>query len=137
MRGVQGGDENIRKLRTYLDALKAEQRALPAFNMTPNLKTIAEACGFDRGVFYGKNSLAKVLVDEAASQLGLDDGRPIAETAFDEFRMRNEAKSQSDSRTKALEEEVIRLRAENARLKIENERYRAIRQMMAETGRAP
>jgi hypothetical protein len=78
-----------------------------------------------------------VLIEEAASQLGLDDGRPIAETAFDEIRIRNEAKSQSDSRTKALEEEVIRLRAENARLKIENERYRAIRQMMAETGRAP
>jgi hypothetical protein len=32
---------------------------------------------------------------------------------------------------------VLRLRADNASLRAENERYRALRQLLAETGRVP
>ena len=136
MRGAAKGEENVRRLRAYLDALRAERRGLPARDGRPNLSVVAEACGFDRGVFYA-NQAAKVLLDEATTALGLDDGRPEPADAFEAAHIRQEIKARVDGRTKALEEEVLRLRAENARLKAENERMRALRVLMAETGRMP
>lgn len=136
MRGVLKGEENARRLRDYLTALRTERRGLPSRDGRPNLSIIAEACGFDRGVFYA-NQMAKMLLDEATAELGLDDGMPEPADAFEEARIREEAKVRSDGRAKALEEEVLRLRAENARLKSENERMRAIRTLMADTGRIP
>ncbi|MDO9710756.1 DUF6262 family protein [Paracraurococcus lichenis] len=123
-------------MRSYLDALRAEGRGLPGRDGKPNLSVIAEACEFDRGVFYA-NQMAKMLLDEATGQLGLDDGRARPATGFEEARLREEAKARLDGYTKALEEEVLRLRAENARLKAENESLRAIRTLMSETGRMP
>lgn len=136
MRGALGGDENVRRIREHLEKLRVEGRALPARDGKPNLSVIAQACGFDRGVFYS-NQMVKMLLDEAMGLLGLDDGQPKPEHAFAEARLREEAKARSDVRSKALEEEVLRLRAENARLKAENERFRALRTLMAETGRLP
>ncbi|WP_287786721.1 DUF6262 family protein [Acidiphilium sp.] len=130
------GEENARRLRDYLVALREEGRGLPARDGRPNLSSIAEACGFDRGVFYA-NQMAKILLDEAIAELGLDNGGPKPADAFEEAQIREEAKARTDGRTKALEEEVLRLRAENAQLKSENERMRAIRALMAETGRTP
>jgi hypothetical protein len=136
MRGVGGGEDNARRLSEYIGGLRAVQRGLPSRDGKPNLSVIAEACGFDRGVFY-TNQAAKMLLDGATAELGLDNGLPPAGTAFDEARIREEVKAKADRRTKELEEEVLRLRAENARLKSENERFKAIRTLMAETGRMP
>jgi hypothetical protein len=121
MRGVAGGDDNARRLIDYIGGLRAERRGLPARDGRPNLSVIAQACGFDRGVFY-TNQRAKLLLDEATAEVGLDDGWPAPATAFEAAQIREEAKARTDSRSKALEEEILRLRAENARLKAENER---------------
>jgi hypothetical protein len=137
MRGVQRGEENAARLQAYLTELAASTRKLPCRDGKPNLSVIATACGFDRGVFY-TNESAKLLLDDAIVGLGLDDGAPLQpRTAFDEARIHEEGKARSDTRTKALEEEVIRLRAESARLQSENQRLRAIRDLMADTGRMP
>jgi hypothetical protein len=137
VRGAQRGEENAARLQAYLDGLGANSRGLPKRDGKPNLSVIAAACGFDRGVFY-TNEAAKLLLDEAIVALGLDDGRPTAApSAFDEARIHEEGKVRADGRTKALEEEVIRLRAESARLRSENDRLRAIRTLMADTGRVP
>jgi hypothetical protein len=136
MRGVQKGEENVRRLSVYLDELAAERRGLPARDGRPNLSIIAEACGFDRGVFY-TNQKAKMLLDDAHRRLGLDTGAPADLTEFDKARLREESKSRTDSRSKSLEEEVLRLRAENASLRAENGRYRALRELLAKTGRVP
>ncbi len=135
-RGVIQGEENVRRLGTYLDALAAERRGLPARDRRPNLSAIAEACGFDRGVFY-TNQPAKMLLDDAHRRLGLEDDRPAALTAFDDARLREEGKARADGRLKALEEEVLRLRSENASLRAETDRLRALRHLLAETGRVP
>jgi hypothetical protein len=135
-RGVQQGEENVRRLRAYIAALEAENRGLPARDGRPNLSVIAEACGFDRGVFYS-NQAAKLLLDDALGRLGLDTGRPADLTAFDQARLREEGKARADGRSKGLEEELLRLRAENASLRAENERFRALRRLLAETGRVP
>lgn len=136
MRGVLKGEENVRCLRSYLDALTSEGRGLPSRDGKPNLSVIATACGFDRGVFY-TNETAKLLLDDATTRLGLDRNGPPPQTAFERARIREESKTRSDARTKSLEDEVIRLRAENAKLRTENERLQAIRRLMTETGRLP
>ena len=136
MRGIQKGEENVRRLSAYLDSLVAEQRGLPARDGRPNLSVIAEACGFDRGVFY-TNQTAKILLDDSHRRLGLDTGTPEDLTAFDSAQLREEGKARADRRSKSLEEEVLRLRAENASLRTENARYRALRELLAETGRLP
>lgn len=135
MRGVRQGEENVRRLTVYLQELSSEKRGLPARDGRPNLSVIAEACGFDRGVFYA-NQKAKFLLDEAYRRLGLDAGARADLTAFDEARLREESKSRADIRSKSLEEEVLRLRAEIASLRAENARYRALRELLANTGRA-
>ncbi|MDX8449862.1 DUF6262 family protein [Mesorhizobium sp. VK25A] len=135
-RGVQQGEENVRRLRAYLKGLETAQRCLPSRDGRPNLSAIADACGFDRGVFYA-NQTAKLLLDEAYRNLGLEEATVAAPTAFDQARLREETKARADVRSKALEEEVLRLRAENAKLREENERFRALRRLLADTGRIP
>ena len=136
MRGVVGGEDNARRLSEYIGGLRAVQRGLPSRDGKPTLSVIAHACGFARGVFY-TNQAVKMLLDGATAEVGLDNGLPPPGTAFDEARIREEVKAKADRRTKELEEEVLRLRAANARLKSENERFKAIRTLMAETGRMP
>jgi hypothetical protein len=134
MRGVQQGEENVRRLNVYIKELSAEKRGLPARDGRPNLSIIAEACGFDRGVFYS-NQKAKVILDEAYRGLGLDIGVAADLTAFEEAQLREESKSRADNRSKSLEQEILRLRAEIASLRAENARYRALRELLANTGR--
>lgn len=136
MRGVPKGEENVRLLGVYVDELAAMRRGLPARDGRPNLTVIADACGFDRGVFY-TNEVAKKVLEKAHRRLGLDAGTPDEMTGFDRARLREENKVRDDARSKSLEEEVLRLRAENASLRAENARYRALRELLAETGRLP
>jgi hypothetical protein len=136
MRGVSQGEENVRRLDVYIQELVSQKRGLPARDGRPNLSVIAEACGFDRGVFYS-NQKAKLLLDEAHRRLGLDAGAPALLTAYDEVQLREESKSRTDTRSKSLEEEVLRLRAEVASLRAENARYRAMRELLANSGRVP
>ena len=135
-RGVQQGEENVRRLRIYLNALASDRRGLPARDGRPNLSVIAEACGFDRGVFY-TNQAAKMLLDDAHRRLGLDIGPTTDLTPFEQAQLREEGKIRADGRLKALEDEVLRLRAENSSLRKENERFRAIRLLLADSGRLP
>ncbi len=135
-RGELGALENVRRLNTYLAALRAEKRSLPARADAPNLTAIAKACGFDRGVFY-QNEMAKILLDEAWRELGADNEQTKPATAFEAVQLKNEVKKKADVRTKGLEDELIRLRAENAALRAENLRLIAIRRMVVEAGRIP
>ncbi len=134
MRGVPKGEDNVRRLQAYLESLAQAGRGLPQRDGRPNLSIIASACGFDRGVFYA-NQAAKLILDEAVAGLGLET--EVQQTAFAAAVIQEEKKARADKRTKSLEEEIIRLRAENAQLRAENERLRAVRHLMAETGRMP
>jgi hypothetical protein len=136
VRGVPKGEENVRLLGVYVAELATMRRGLPARDGRPNLSVIADACGFDRGVFYN-NDAAKEVLDKAHRRLGLDTGTADEMPAFDQAWLREEGKVRDDGRSKSLEEEVLRLRAENASLRAENARYRALRELLAETGRLP
>ncbi len=136
MRGIPKGEENVRLLEVYVAELAAIRRGLPSRDGRPNLSVIADACGFDRGVFYN-NDAAKEVLKKALRRVGLDTGPPDEVPAFDRTRLREETKVRDDGKSKSLEEEVLRLRAENASLRAENARYRALRELLAETGRLP
>jgi hypothetical protein len=136
MRGAAKGQENAQRLAVYFAALRAEKRGLPARDGRPNLSVIAHACGFDRGVFYA-NQTAKVMLDDAVAELGLDDGRPYPANAFEAAQLRDETKVRGEGRSRALEDELLRLRAENAQLRAELVRLRAVQNLMANMGRMP
>jgi hypothetical protein len=55
------GAENVGRLKTYLDDLKAESRPLPMRAGEPNRSAIALACGFDRQVLYKNPAAASLL----------------------------------------------------------------------------
>lgn len=136
VRGELGGQENAKRLRAYIDALRADRRGVPARGSGPNLSAIAKACGFDRGVFYS-NQEVKLLLNDAWEQLGLDDGMPDPTTAYEVARLKDEAKSPGNGRVDSLEKEVLLLRSENAQLKAEAAKYKALQQLMISTGRMP
>jgi hypothetical protein len=125
----------IRRL-ALIESLENEKRGLPARDGRPNLSAMAEACKFDRGVFY-TNQAAKLLLDDALGRLGLDTDEPADLSEFDRAQLREEGKVRADARSKALEEELLLLRAENASLRAENDQFHALRRLLAETGRVP
>lgn len=135
-RGELGGERNVVLLQTYISELAAQGRGVPVRAGRPNLSVIAEACGFDRGVFY-QNSTAKSLLDAAVAELGFATSSAKSTDAYDEARLKDESKSLDNRRLKALEEENLYLRAENSQLRAENIRFRALQQLMANTGRMP
>lgn len=136
VRGELGGQENAKRLRAYLDVLRADRRGVPTRGNGPNLSAIAKACGFDRGVFYS-NLDVKLLLNEAWEELGLDDGRSEPTTAYEAARLKDEMKSPRNGRIDGLEQEVLLLRAENAQLKADAAKYKALQQLMISSGRIP
>lgn len=137
VRGVKGGEENLRRLTDYISGLQSAGRGVPWRGNGPNLSMIATACGFDRGVFYS-NTAAKALIDDAVIRFGRDskphtgvgNGSPTPATVDDTKEVRGK-------RAAAMESEILLLRAENAQLRAENARFSALQRVMAETGRMP
>lgn len=99
VRGELGGFENVKRLHTYIDALRKDRRGLPQRAGGPNLSAIAKACGFDRGVFY-TNEEAKFLLDDAQRELGLDHEVRQPSSAFEAARLKDEIKAPLDKRTR-------------------------------------
>jgi hypothetical protein len=75
------GAGNVERLRSYLEALKAEGRKLPERAGKVNHSAIALACEFDRQVLH-KNPAAKELLNAAIDGLGVaeasEDTKPVA-----------------------------------------------------------
>lgn len=135
-RGELGADRNVVLLQNYINRLASEKRGFPARAGKPNLRVIAEACGFDRGVFY-QNETARRLLEEAVLELRFEAPAAKSTDAYQDARLEDEAKTIDNRRLRALEEDNLYLRAENTQLKRENARYRALQQLMASTGRMP
>ena len=69
--GRQIGEENVERLRAYLDELKESGNRLPARNGQPDKSAIALACGFNRQTLYN-NPEAVALLGRAVEEIGLD-----------------------------------------------------------------
>ena len=120
------GAENVAHLKSYLEALEREGRALPMRGGEVNRSAIALACRFDRQVLY-KNPAAKALLDVAIKKLGLaeaeDDAEPIVKT------------DRRDERIRTLEQQNASLRAEITGLREKLRRLEQVEDIMVTTGR--
>ena len=77
------------------------------------------------------------MLDLAIAELGLDFGGPQPANEFEAAQLANEQKVRGEGRTRVLEEELLRLRAENAQMRAELIRLRALTAVMEQTGLMP
>lgn len=127
--GVAVAQEHVDALIEYLERHKSE--ALPRYGVDLNKSLIAKECGFDRQVFRNNPRCAEIL--------GKADDRDRAAnlTRLEQAEADREQKAKVDGIQMALEEENLRLKAENASLRRDLARMKRLSAVIAETGRLP
>jgi hypothetical protein len=127
--GVEVAQEHVDALIEYLERRKDEP--LPRYGVDLNKSIIAKECGFDRQVFRTNPRCAEILRDAD------DRDRKVNLTRLEQAEALREQKAKTDADQMALEEENLRLLAENASLRRELERLKRLSAVIAETGRLP
>lgn len=127
--GVEIAQEHVDALIEYLERHKDEP--LPRYGVDLNKSIIAKECGFDRQVFRTNPRCAEILRDAD------DRDRKTNLTRLDQAETVREQKARTDADQMALEEENLRLLAENASLRRELGRLKKLSAVIAETGRLP
>ncbi|RWX20059.1 hypothetical protein EHI42_02480 [Rhizobium hidalgonense] len=127
--GIQVAQENVVALEEYL--AKLGDHPLPRYGVDLNKSAIAKACGFDRQVFRFNTRCAEIL--NAADE----NDRKANLTRLEQAEANREQKAKADGNQMALEEENLRLKAENASLRRDLERMKRLSAVIAETGRLP
>lgn len=127
--GVEIAQEHVDALIEYLERHKEEP--LPRYGIDLNKSVIAKECGFDRQVFRTNPRCAEILS-------GADDrDRKANLTRLEQAEADREQKAKVDGNQMALEEENLRLKAENAALRRDLDRFTRLSAVIAETGRLP
>ncbi|WP_244514828.1 hypothetical protein [Ensifer sp. LCM 4579] len=127
--GVEIAQEHVDALIEYLERHKDEP--LPRYGVDLNKSIIAKECGFDRQVFRTNPRCAEILRDAD------DRDRKMNLTRLEQAEAVREQKSKTGADQMALEEENLRLLAENASLRRELDRLKRLSAVIAETGRLP
>ncbi|MCA1409400.1 hypothetical protein I6F26_34400 [Ensifer sp. IC3342] len=127
--GVEIAQEHVDTLIDYLERHKDEP--LPRYGVDLNKSIIAKECGFDRQVFRSNPRCAEILRDAD------DRDRKVNLTRLEQAEAVREQKAKTDADQMALEEENLRLLAENASLRRELDRLKRLSAVIAETGRLP
>lgn len=127
--GVAIAQEHVDALIEYLERHKDEP--LPRYGVDLNKSVIAKECGFDRQVFRTNPRCAEILgnADEKDRKANL--------TRLEQAEAVRDQKARTDAGQMALEEENLRLLAENASLRRELDRLKRLSAVIAETGRLP
>lgn len=127
--GVEIAQEHVDALLEYLENLG--DNPLPRYGVDLNKSVIAKECGFDRQVFRTNPRCAEILS-------GADDrDRKANLTRLEQAEADREQKAKIDGNQMALEEENLRLKAENASLRRDLDRMKRLSAVIAETGRLP
>ncbi|HVI90618.1 MAG TPA: hypothetical protein VM659_20125 [Dongiaceae bacterium] len=129
--GQQIAEEHVETLLAYIEGIEERREPLPRRAGELNRSEIARACGFDRNVLR-TNPRCKALIDEADEK-----DRKANYDQLHQAEMRREEKSKTDRDRSALEEQNLRLMAENASLRREVERLRRVEDLMLHTGKTP
>lgn len=127
--GVEVAQEHVDALIEYLERHKEE--ALPRYGVDLNKSLIAKECGFDRQVFRTNPRCAEILGNAD------DRDRKANLTRLEQAEADREQKAKVDGNQMALEEENLRLKAENASLRRDLDRMKRLSAVIAETGRLP
>ncbi|PIO96160.1 hypothetical protein [Pleomorphomonas carboxyditropha] len=127
--GIEIAQEHVDALIDYLERYR--DKPLPRYGVDLNKSVIAKECGFDRQVFRTNPRCAEILgkADEQDRKANL--------TRLEQAEAVREQKARTDADQMALEEENLRLLAENASLRRELERLKRLSAVIAETGRLP
>lgn len=127
--GIEIAQEHVDALIDYLE--RCRDKPLPRYGVDLNKSVIAKECGFDRQVFRTNPRCAEILgkADEQDRKANL--------TRLEQAEAVREQKLRTDADQMALEEENLRLLAENASLRHELERLKRLSAVIAETGRLP
>jgi hypothetical protein len=136
--GKQQGEENVKKLRQYVDALKSEGARLPSRNGNPDKSAIALAAGFSRLTLYN-NPAAISLLEEAVEDVGLEGTPSPGSAKADHLQHQVDRR---ERRIQRLEELLATKTAENEALRKENReiieklrQYSVMEEIMATSGR--
>ncbi|MBX5154293.1 hypothetical protein HJB78_25555 [Rhizobium lentis] len=127
--GVEIAKEHVDALIEYLERHKDEP--LPRYGVDLNKSIIAKECGFDRQVFRTNPRCAEILRDAD------DRDRKASLSRLEQVEAIRDQKAKADAGQMALEDENLRLLAENASLRRELERLTRLSAVIAETGRLP
>jgi hypothetical protein len=128
--GVERAQDHVDALEEYLENLG--DQPLPRYGgVELNKSAIAKACGFDRQVFRSNPRCAEILSNAD------DRDRKANLTRLEQAEAVREQKAKVDGNQMALEEENLRLKAENASLRRELDRFKRLSAVIAETGRLP
>ncbi|MDX0298014.1 hypothetical protein GOC49_04725 [Sinorhizobium meliloti] len=127
--GVEVAQENVDALIEYLERHKDDP--LPRYGVDLNKSLIAKECGFDRKVFQTNPRCAEILSNAD------DRDRKANLTRLKQAEADREQKAKVDGNQMALEEENLRLKAENASLRRDLDRMKRLSAVIAETGRLP
>jgi hypothetical protein len=127
--GVEIAQEHVDALIEYLDRHKDEP--LPRYGVDLNKSVIAKECGFDRQVFRTNPRCAEILGDADQKD------RKTNLTRLEQAEAVREQKARTDADQMALEEENLRLLAENSSRRRELDRLKRLSAVIAETGRLP
>jgi hypothetical protein len=127
--GVEVAQEHVDALIEYLERHKEE--ALPRYGVDLNKSLIAKECGFNRQVFRTNPRCAEILGNAD------DRDRKANLTRLEQAEADRELKAKVDGNQMALEEENLRLKAENASLRRDLDRMKRLSAVIAETGRLP
>ncbi|WP_018240784.1 hypothetical protein [Ensifer sp. BR816] len=127
--GVEIAQEHVDALIDYLERHKDEP--LPRYGVDLNKSIIAKECGFDRQVFRTNPRCAEILRDAD------DRDRKVSLSRLEQAEAVRDQKAKTDAAQMALEDENLRLLAENASLRRELDRLKRLSAVIAETGRLP
>lgn len=129
--GQQVAEENVQKLLDYLEDLEARGEPLPRRAGELNRSEIARICGFDRNVLR-TNPRCKALLEDADQA-----DRKRHYDRLHQAEMRREEKAKVERDRTALEEQNLKLMAENASLRREVDRLRRVESLILQTGKLP
>ncbi|MDH0614127.1 MULTISPECIES: hypothetical protein [unclassified Agrobacterium] len=127
--GVEIAQEHVDSLIEYLERQK--DKPLPRYGVDLNKSAIAKECGFDRQVFRTNPRCSEIL--EKADE----EDRKAYLTRLENAEAVREQKARTDADQMALEDQNLRLLAENASLRRELDRLKRLSAVIAETGRLP
>jgi hypothetical protein len=133
--GRERGEENLAKVRRYLDGLKATGQSVPLQDGGPNITAIAEASGVLRNVFY-TNAGVKRLLAEFIGAPGEGKQEPTSLTRAQrqlDIKERRILQLEQQLASVRVEAEELRKRLAVAEQKLI--RYRVIEEEIVQAGR--
>lgn len=131
MRGLEGGEQNVVKLRSYIAGLKESGRKLPSRAGDVNRSKIASACGFNRSVLYDNEAAIEVL-DQAKQDIGLEGAKAKVTSAVQLSKKEDKSQDRELHRLQLLNSTLL---AENQQLRQRLREYEHIEERMIQTGR--